>query len=675
MMLGVLYHAILFGGGMMMMGFGASPPPFANRLMDWIHSFRMPLFFLISGFFSHMMLTKYGWRRYFLRRYWRIAVPLLLVLFALSGIRAWTGSGGFPGGGPRSRAGGPLAGFERGGLGVGSPAIAGTSEHPGAEARGDRSAGVLSGTPGFPVGGSGSGLPSERGPGGFQPAGFGSPPPGGGAGVLAGPAGPGGASGAVVTGTKDPGLFMSDHWGMSAFSSKIPNGEYFAKLYFAETYEGITGPGQRVFSFNVQGHEFKDFDVWAKAGGPNRAYIETVAVEVTKGEFRIVFTSQVENPAIKAIELIPQAEAAPGAAPSAATLRIKAGLSAPFTDSSGQVWKPDEGFEGGMMGQAAGGRGRGAPFAGGPGFRPGGPMGGPFGGGASISARLFGSFSRNLNLQHLWFLWYLLVFATIGPVVTSGLGWILGKTGGAAAAARASVLSLRWGVAPLALGLASVMGLVLSGTSPGRPPAGYAAIMGVFPDVFLRYDSDWPYFFIYFLGGWSLYSLRDRLGEVARLWLPTLAVGFGAYIASAALAGEGPRFFMPGPQRLTVLVLAQHVLFAIAVACTSFGLMGFFQRYFNRPTRAGRYLADTAFWIYIVHQDLMNMVVLNWVRPWGLPRILQALATVAITTAIALAVFEIVIRPTPLTNLFGPPKRKKPTGTSVAAVPTQMART
>ena len=57
----------------------------------------------------------------------------------------------------------------------------------------------------------------------------------------------------------------------------------------------------------------------------NRAYIETVPVEVTNGEFRIVFTRQVENPAIKAIEIVPQAEAAAGAASSAATIRIKAG--------------------------------------------------------------------------------------------------------------------------------------------------------------------------------------------------------------------------------------------------------------------------------------------------------------------------------------------------------------
>ena len=139
---------------------------------------------------------------------------------------------------------------------------------------------------------------SPAGPAGTPgPGGFGSGPGGSG-----GPAGPGGrAAGpaAVVTGTKDPGLFTSEHWGMTVFSTKIPNGRYLAKLYFAETYEGITGPGQRVFSYNVQGHEFKDFDVWAKTGGRNRAYTETVPVEVTNGEFRIVFTRQSKTPQLR----------------------------------------------------------------------------------------------------------------------------------------------------------------------------------------------------------------------------------------------------------------------------------------------------------------------------------------------------------------------------------------
>ena len=110
----------------------------------------------------------------------------------------------------------------------------------------------------------------------------------------------------AIANTKDAGLYLSEHFGMNSFSCTVSNGKYIARLHFAETFDGITGAGERVFSFNVQGHDFKDFDIWVKAGGPNRAYIETVPVEVTGGKFTITFTSNVENPEINAIELVPQ---------------------------------------------------------------------------------------------------------------------------------------------------------------------------------------------------------------------------------------------------------------------------------------------------------------------------------------------------------------------------------
>lgn len=122
-----------------------------------------------------------------------------------------------------------------------------------------------------------------------------------------------------IAGTKDPELFLTEHYGMTAFSCKVPNGKYTAKLYFAETFDGIYGEGERVFSFAVHGREFKDFDVWAKAGGANRAYIETVPVDVLNGEFKITFTSQIENPMINAIELLPAGASGASSADSGAS--------------------------------------------------------------------------------------------------------------------------------------------------------------------------------------------------------------------------------------------------------------------------------------------------------------------------------------------------------------------
>ncbi len=151
------------------------------------------------------------------------------------------------------------------------------------------------------------------------------------------------SSAPTITGTQNPELFVSEHWGMTGFSYKVANGKYLTKLYFAETYNGITDEGQRVFTFNVEGKEFKDFDIWKKAGGPRKAYVESVSVEVADGELSIAFAQQAQSPAIKAIEIIPQGDDAK----EADTIRVKAGESNAFKDSQGNVWLADQGFTGG----------------------------------------------------------------------------------------------------------------------------------------------------------------------------------------------------------------------------------------------------------------------------------------------------------------------------------------
>ena len=137
-----------------------------------------------------------------------------------------------------------------------------------------------------------------------------------------------------IANTKSPDLYRAERYSMDSFSWSVPNGKYLVKLHFAETFEGITGPGERVFSFNVQGKDFKDFDPWVKAGGFLKAYIETVPVEVTDGKIKVTFTPKVENPQICAIEIIPQAGDGTGAVtPAAAATTLTAGITG--------MWKAD----------------------------------------------------------------------------------------------------------------------------------------------------------------------------------------------------------------------------------------------------------------------------------------------------------------------------------------------
>ena len=106
-----------------------------------------------------------------------------------------------------------------------------------------------------------------------------------------------------IANTKTPSLYRAERYSMTAFTEPLPNGKYVVKLHFAETFEGVTAAGERVFSFNVEGRDFKDFDVFVKAGGAGRAYVETVPVEITDGKLDIRFTPKIENPQINAIEI------------------------------------------------------------------------------------------------------------------------------------------------------------------------------------------------------------------------------------------------------------------------------------------------------------------------------------------------------------------------------------
>ena len=63
-------------------------------------------------------------------------------------------------------------------------------------------------------------------------------------------------------------------------------------------------PGQAWGVFiRRQRQALRRFDVWVKAGGFEKAYVETVPVEVTNGQLDIKFTQQTENPQINAIEI------------------------------------------------------------------------------------------------------------------------------------------------------------------------------------------------------------------------------------------------------------------------------------------------------------------------------------------------------------------------------------
>jgi endoglucanase len=109
-----------------------------------------------------------------------------------------------------------------------------------------------------------------------------------------------------IIGTDAPKIYETERYSMSAYKFKVPNGKYTVRLHFAETYDGITGDGQRVFSITVNEKTvFEDFDPYKEAGGFQKPVVKTIEnLTITNGELAIGFTINIQNPEINGIEIL-----------------------------------------------------------------------------------------------------------------------------------------------------------------------------------------------------------------------------------------------------------------------------------------------------------------------------------------------------------------------------------
>jgi len=106
--------------------------------------------------------------------------------------------------------------------------------------------------------------------------------------------------------TNSPRVYETERYSMEAYRFNVLDGEYTVKMHFAETYSGITGEGQRIFSVTINGKSvLTDFDPFKEAGGANKPVVKTIKdVAVNGGEIVIAFTANIQNPEINGIEIL-----------------------------------------------------------------------------------------------------------------------------------------------------------------------------------------------------------------------------------------------------------------------------------------------------------------------------------------------------------------------------------
>ncbi len=110
---------------------------------------------------------------------------------------------------------------------------------------------------------------------------------------------------AAISGTADPALYQAQRSGAQfSYAEPVANGTYVLSLLFAEIQGSTTG--QRVFNATANGTQIlTNYDIYADAGGVNKAVVKTFPVTVTNGQFSLALAGVTGNAALAAFSLLP----------------------------------------------------------------------------------------------------------------------------------------------------------------------------------------------------------------------------------------------------------------------------------------------------------------------------------------------------------------------------------
>jgi beta-galactosidase len=138
---------------------------------------------------------------------------------------------------------------------------------------------------------------------------------------------------APVANTDDPELYKHQMWGQAGLIHNwrgLAPGKIAVKLHMDDGFSAV--PGQRVFDIAINGTTVaKDLDILARAGGKDRALVETFVADAPEGTVRLsVPRVTADNASLAAVEL----QDASGKVVRAVFRET------PYTDPAGNVWAP-----------------------------------------------------------------------------------------------------------------------------------------------------------------------------------------------------------------------------------------------------------------------------------------------------------------------------------------------
>jgi len=154
----------------------------------------------------------------------------------------------------------------------------------------------------------------------------------------------------------------------------------------------------------------------------------------------------------------------------------------------------------------------------------------------------------------------------------------------------------------------------------------------------------YTYYAVFFLFGWLCYGIKGQLLRFERqvpIYLLFAIVLFGARWCCLEMYRDIGISAELKKQCQAVLI----ILLAFNTWFFTFGIIGFFLKFFNKPSRVSRYLSDGSYWIYLIH---MPMVIYfqSLLLAYDLPVFVKFLAVMLATVLVTVLSYNYLVRNT-----------------------------
>ena len=224
--------------------------------------------------------------------------------------------------------------------------------------------------------------------------------------------------------------------------------------------------------------------------------------------------------------------------------------------------------------------------------------------------------------MHMWFIYYLMLYALMAAACANLLprNWRRGLSG------ICTTLASHWWATP-------IVALVL-----GAAGAFYPNGMVNINRNFVPNAGALVYYGVFFLFGWTVHATRTAFVErIGRYWGAYLGAGLFGFVALMLLLGQ---------HRLQGgLEAAIAYVNGVTALLWTLGTIGLFVRFWPHQHKVLRYVADSSYWVFLVHMlGTLGFGLLLFDAPLGAGA--KMAINIAATSAMCLLTYHFLVRKT-----------------------------